>query len=526
MATRSNIYARGGVAAASQPLAVSTALQLLHEGGSAIDAAIGASAVLAVVEPGASHLGGDAFVLHYEKKSGETIAFNGSGEAPHDASRQHFQGSIPLHGFQAATIPGLVSTWFAAHQRFGKLPFTRILADAIGYASLGFPVNHGFIRRIAMHLEAHPHTPLFEQLGIPTSLKLGQLIKQPDLAWSLNEIALHGRDAFYNGEIAARIIKATGGWFDSDDLASHHTRVEAPLKVRYREKIVYGQPPPSQGMILMSELRLVEKEDLSKMSEVERIHLMVEAKKIGFADRYRVLGDDGEVRTRVEAILSDDHIERRFSEIDPKRAAVREFGTPSEGSDTTYFLTADSDGNAVSWIQSVFHGFGASFAVEGTGIILNNRLTGFSLDEKSINCIKPGKRPAHTLNAFLLTNSDGRLSLVGGTPGANIQVQTNLQVISRVVDLKMSAQDAIDAPRWQHLAQSGASSLDEVYDGTLQMESRFTDETFAGLRERGHKVEALPPFGHGSSVQLLKVLDNGTYEAGSDPRAEGLAAGI
>jgi gamma-glutamyltranspeptidase/glutathione hydrolase len=186
---------------------------------------------------------------------------------------------------------------------------------------------------------------------------------------------------------------------------------------------------------------------------------------------------------------------------------------------------ADADGNAVSWIQSVFHSFGASFAVPGTGIVLNNRLTGFSLDPNSVNFIAPGKRPAHTLNAWIATNADGSLKYVGGTPGGNIQVQSNLQLLVNLVDLKMDVQQACEAPRWQHLTTPGNPNIEEDFFGTLEIENRFDDSTLAELKSLGHRVRPISGYGHGSAVQLLEVLPNGTYAVGSDPRVDGQAAG-
>ncbi|MFM8751687.1 MAG: gamma-glutamyltransferase family protein, partial [Actinomycetota bacterium] len=339
-------------------------------------------------------------------------------------------------------------------------------------------------------------------------------------------IAEKGRAAFYEGEIARALVDSSDSWFSLNDLSSHRTRVIRPLTVGYRDYFVHGQPPPSQGMILLEELRIAERFDLAQMTEVERIHVMVEAKKIAFADRYRILGDPEHIDVNVEEILSGNHIEKRAAEIDLSRAnnvGVRE---NQEGSDTTYFLAADRDGNAVSWIQSVFHGFGASWAIPGTGILMNNRLTGFSLDESSPNFIAPGKRPAHTLNAWTITRKDGSLAHVGGTPGANIQVQSNFQLIVNAIDLKMSPQENAEAPRWQHLNKKKDSSGEELFDGVLQIENRIAQETLENLSSLGHEVEQLAAYGHGSSVQLLEVMENGTYIAGSDPRCEGHAAGI
>lgn len=523
---RSNIYCRNGVVAASQPLAVSAGLEILRKGGSAVDAAIAVSAVLAVIEPGASHLGGDAFVIAHDANRKTQLAFNGSGEAPHSATVEQFDSKIPHHGYKSATVPGLVSTWFATHEAAGNLPMSELLQPAIEYARNGFPVNTGFVRRISHHLREFPKTDLFAQLEIPTNLKAGELIYQGKLADSLESIAVDGRSAFYEGNIAQSLISSSDGWFSASDLAHHRTRVIQPLSVKYRDHVIHGQPPPSQGMILMEQLRIAEGFDFSKMSEADRIHLMVEAKKIAFRDRYEILGDPEFIDMDLNHLFEEKTIAQRRISIDMSRANTTPVRYNQEGSDTTYFLTADRDGNSVSWIQSVFHGFGASWAIPGTGIILNNRLTGFSLDKNSPNFIAPGKRPAHTLNAWLATREDGTLAHVGGTPGANIQVQTNFQLVVNAIDLKLSPQQNAEAPRWQHLSRPSVSDAEENFDGVLQIEGRHPYSLIADLKNRGHQVTELPAYGHGSSVQILEVTENGTYIAGSDPRAEGQAAGF
>ena len=522
---RAPVYSRNGVVAASQPLAVSAGVEILQRGGSAVDAAIAVSAVLTVIEPGASHLGGDVFAILHRASDRSHIALNGSGEAPHAATLENFVSGIPEHGFKSATIPGLVSSWFAAHEEYGVLPFAELLQAAIDYAENGFPANPGFARRATHHRSIAPGTEIFTEIGISEDLKVGDLVIQRNLAESLLTIAEEGRSAFYEGWIAEALVEASSGWFSMEDLASHRTRLLPPLSVKYRDFYIHGQPPPSQGMILMEELRLASRFELDKLSEAQRIHILVEAKKLAFADRYRILGDPEHVDVNVSEILSDSFIAQRSSEIDLNRSSTSTLETP-EGNDTTYFLVADRDGNAVSWIQSIFQGFGASWAIPGTGILLNNRLTGFSLDSHSPNVIAPGKRPAHTLNAWLATRSDGRLAYVGGTPGANIQVQTNLQLVVNAIDLKMNPQENAEAPRWQHLASIGDSAALEIGAGVLQIEDRVAYEVIADLKERGHDVRELPSYGHGSAVQLLEVTDDGTFVAGSDPRCEGLALGI
>jgi len=522
---RSVVYAKNGGAAASQPLAVSAAISILNQGGTFIDAAIALSAVICVVEPGASHLGGDAFLVTHHAASKTNLAFNGSGEGSHSATPEAYKDGIPLHGYKSGTIPGLVSTWFEAHERYGKLPMATLLEQAIDYAENGFPANTGFVRRIAGHLALAPNTHVFKDMGIDVHVKIGDLVVQKNLAQSLREIATGGGPAFYEGRIAQQLIKGSDGWFNAEDLKAHTTRVLDPLSIKYRDLTIYGQPPPTQGMILMEELLLNERFDVAALSEADRIHVGVESKKIGFADRNSILADPEFIDVNVAQILSKQNIDARLDQISMD-SAMTDIAPVSEGSDTTYFLVADKDGNAVSWIQSVFHGFGSSWVIPETGILLNNRLTGFSLDPASPNIIAPGKRPAHTLNAFTVVNPDGTLHIVGGTPGANIQVQTNLQLIVNLVDLKMNVQEATEAPRWQHLNAPGQSSDEERGNGVLEIENRVPTGVMDQLRAKGHDVKPLAAWGHGSSVQLMQVLPNGTFAFGSDPRCEGHASGI
>jgi gamma-glutamyltranspeptidase/glutathione hydrolase len=522
---RGVVYARNGGAASSQPLAVSAAISILKQGGSFIDAAIALSAVLTVVEPAGSHLGGDVFLITHHAKSKTNLAFNGSGESSHAATPENYVDGIPLHGYKAGTVPGLVSTWFEAHGRYGTLPISQLLAQAIDFAENGFPASAGFVRKMEAHLVAYPDTQLFAGLGIRGKIKIGDLIVQKDLARSLKEIAADGRSAFYEGRIASQLVKGSEGWFSAEDLKAHTTRVLDPLSIKYRDITIYGQPPPSQGMVLMEELLINERFNVAKLSEADRIHLGVESKKISFADRYEVLADPEIVTVNTERILSKDHIDRRVQGISMDSAAV-DIAPVGEGSDTTYFLVSDSQGNAVSWIQSVFYAYGSSWVIPETGIILNNRLTGFVIDPKAVNVIAPGKRPAHTLNAFTAVRADGSLYLVGGTPGGNVQVQSNLQLITSIIDLKLSVQEAVEAPRWQHLEAPGLYNEVEAGPGVLQIEDRVPANAFEELRARGHDVLALPAWGHGSAAQLMEVLENGTFAFGSDPRCEGHASGL
>jgi len=333
---RSVVYAGNGGAAASQPLAVSAAISILNQGGSFIDAAISLSAVICVVEPGASHLGGDAFLVTHHAASTTNLAFNGSGEGSHAATPENYKDGIPMHGYKSGTVPGLVSTWFEAHQRYGKLPMATLLEQAIDYAENGFPANTGFVRRIAGHLKLAPDTSLFKDMGVDVNVQVGDLVVQKDLGLSLREIAQGGRAAFYEGRIAQQLIKGSEGWFNEEDLKAHTTRVLDPLSVKYRDITVYGQPPPTQGMILMEELLINERFDIASLSEADRIHVGVESKKIGFADRNAILGDPEFIAVNTEKILSKSHIDQRVTQISMDTAG-QDVAPVSEGSDTTYF---------------------------------------------------------------------------------------------------------------------------------------------------------------------------------------------
>jgi gamma-glutamyltranspeptidase/glutathione hydrolase len=514
--------------AASQPLAVSAGLQVLQSGGTFVDAAITVSAVLNVTEPYNSHLGGDAFVIVYDAQNRTTIAFNGSGAAPSHAVANYFPRGIPLRGLASASVPGLVDVWFTLHERYGSFPIETLLSPAISYADDGFPAGFRYAMILSGTLQNEKGdwvAPMMRTLtGSEGSPRAGQRILQPDLAWTLQTIAQNGRDAFYDGEITEKIIafsRNNGGLFSREDFANHRTQISEPLKTAYRGYTIHGQPPVSQGHILLQELNLIEGFDMSGFGwgSPDALHVMVEAKKLAFADRAAYLGDPKFVSVPIESLLSKEYATRRRGEIDIQTAA-KTVHAGEVGHDTTYFCVADNQGNAISFIQSIFHGFGCGVIADGTGILFNNRMTGFSLEPSSPNFLTPGKRTAHTLNAYLITKDDN-LAWVGGTPGGDIQVQSNLQVISNVIDFGMNPQQAIEAPRWQHLWGPGMSD-----GGILEIEDRNSTETAAELQQRGHQVRMIGPWAHGSAYQLIAVDEESqSYMGGSDPRTDGHAAG-
>ncbi|MFN7019117.1 MAG: gamma-glutamyltransferase [Fimbriimonadales bacterium] len=522
MLSRSAVYARNGMVAGSQPLAVSIGLHVLRSGGSFVDAAIATSAVLCVVEPWASHLGGDAFAVLYDASKRQTLALNGSGAAPQAAKPDRFQRGIPLRGITAATVPSLVDAWFRLHALYGKIPIPSLLEPAIEYAEQGYPISERkatIWRNASRSSDLRP--VLRALLGQERAPRVGETARCPDTARTLKAIAAGGRDAFYKGEIARRIVafcREQGGWFEPLDLARHESEILQPLRVRYRNYTVHGQPPVSQGIILMEALALLDGYNLKSMDAGERTHLMVEAIKCAFADRWAYVGDPRMGGIPTEGLLAPDYIRERRAALSVEKALAVYTPGRLHDTNTTYFCIADKDGNAISFIQSVYHPFGSGVVVDGTGILLNNRMRGFSLRPDSPNHLQPGKRPVHTLNAYLITQGD-TLAYVGGTPGGDIQVQTNLQIISQLIDFGLNPQHAIEQPRW---AWQPTQST-EPSPGTLSIEEQEGD-LIESLRRRGHSVRTTPLGTHPSAVQVIQQL-GACYCAGSDPRAEGQAGG-
>ncbi len=511
--------ARNGVVSTSQPLASGAGLSMLKAGGNAVDAAIAAAAVLAVVEPAASHVGGDVFIVYHNGADGRSYALNGSGNAPRRATPERFLDGIPLRGPLAATVPGAVHGWCEASMRWGALPLADVLRPAIELARDGFGIGPGISQELSTLGEMLSSFPYSREQFLSGPTHAGAVLKQPELARTLEAIAEEGAEGFYEGEVAREMVRGIqeqGGVISEEDLAEHASVVREPIASTYRGLTVLEQPPVSQGHILLQELNIAEQFDMRAMGclTAESLHVLIEAKKLAFADRRRYLGDPEHTEVPMEWLLSKEYAKERAGLIDPNRANPRpEAGRMNAyGTDTTYLAAADSQGNAVSWIQSVFHRFGSGVVAGRTGVLLNNRMNGFTLEPGHPNTLVPGKKPAHTLNAYLILR-DGRPYIIGGTPGADYQVQTNLQVITNLVDYGMNVAEANDAPWW------GSEEGNRV-----RAESRFSDATISGMRERGHDVEMIGAWRGGRTVQLVEFLPDGTMLASSDIRAEGHAA--
>ncbi len=523
--TRPTIRATGGLVASGHHLATIAGIESLREGGSAIDAAVAAAAVCAVVLPHRTSIGGDLFALVYDARTRRVTAYNGSGAAARRLDVGSFRAGFPVGGARTATVPGVVAAWGDLMEDGGRLGLERALRAAIHYAADGFLVSDVLADDIAAHSDALGAdagcVAVFRPRG--RDLGAGEVVVQPDLAGSLREIARQGASAFYRGPLAERLaegIARLGGDIDGDDLAAHATERREPLSVAYRGLRVFGQPPVSQGHVLLEELAIAAGWDFAAMpwGGADLVHEMVEIKKLAFADRDAYAGDPRAVPFSADDLLAPAFIEARRAAL-PDRASDRAAAgamAAATPADTTYLAVVDGDGNAVSLIESVFTAFGAVAIVPGTGILLNSRLTGFSLDAGSPNALAPGKRPVHTLNAVMaLDGATTTPRLVFGTPGRQAQVQTNFQLAVALIDHGQGVQEAIDQPRWYH--EQGRE---------LRMEARYPEDVRRALAERGHEVRVLPDWAEiTGGAQAIVIEPGGALAGGADPRREGLAAG-
>ena len=519
MTHRPTVRAANGIVASGHHLATVAGIAALRDGGSAVDAAIAAAAVCAVVLPHRTAIGGDVFALVYDSRARAVTAYNGSGAAPAMSDPGAFPQGFEEQGVRLATVPGCVAAWADMLADHGRLGLDRVLAPAIAYAAEGFPVSDVLAAAIAEAADRISADPTAARTYSPRGRhpRPGEILQQPELAASLRAIAAEGSDAFYRGGLADRLaegIAALGGWITGEDLAAHRTDRREPIETAYRDLRIVGQPPVSQGHILLEEFAIADGLDLRSMGwgSVDQIHTMVEIKKLAFADRDALAGDPRVVPFVVEELLDAAFIAQRRRAIAGRAAERAE--AAALPADTTYLAVVDRDGNAVSLIESVFSAFGSATVVPGTGILLNNRLSGFSLDVRSPNALAPGKRPVHTLNTAIVL--DGSLPrFVYGTPGRHAQVQTNFQVGVGLIDHGLDVQEAIEAPRWYH--GSGR---------TLQMESRFPEHVRKGLAAKGHEVQVLGEWAEiTGGAQAVAIDENGVFSGGADPRREGYAAG-
>ena len=461
------------------------------------------------------------FALTYDARSREVGVYNGSGAAPHRLEPEAFAGVFPAQGAAVATVPGLIAGLADLVADQGRLGLDRALAPAIAYAENGFPVSDVLAEAIAEEGERLAHDEAATEVLGPRGrwARPGEILQQPDLATSLRAVARDGADAFYRGDLGERFatsIASIGSAMDRADLSAHHTDRPEPLSIEYRGLRIFGQPPVSQGHILLEELAIIDEVDVRALEwgSADLIHLMVETKKLAFADRDAHAGDPARIEFDARRLLGADFIASRRRALNARASERSEAGSLMTPADTTYLAVVDRDGNAVSFIESVFSAFGAATVVPGTGILLNNRLTGFSLDPRSPNALAPGKRPVHTLNTVIaLEGSMPRF--VFGTPGRHAQVQTNFQLAVGLVDFGMDVQQAIEEPRWFHEAGR-----------TLKMERRYPEAVRRAVAAKGHEVTVLGDWAEiTGGAQAIAIEPNGSFAGGADPRREGQAAG-
>ncbi len=538
-ATRSEVIAPHAMAATSHPLATQIALDVMKQGGSAVDAAIAANAALGLMEPTGNGIGGDLFAIVWDPKTQKLHGYNGSGRSPKSLTLEYFQQQgitdIPAHGPLPVSVPGTVDGWFALHGRFGTLPMAKVLAPTIAYAREGHPVHQTVAYYWNLSVPRLSKWPGFsEQFTIDgRAPRVGEMWKNPALADTLAKIAEGGRDAFYKGDIARAIdayFKANNGFLSYDDMATHTGEWVEPVSANYRGFEVWELPPNGQGIAALQMLNILEGYDFSKIpfGSVEHLHLLVEAKKLAFADRARWYADPAFQPAPVARLISEDYAAQRRKLISPDKV-LREVqpATPAEldEGDTIYLTTADSNGMMVSLIQSNYRGMGSGMAPPGLGFIFQDRGEMFVLKPGHPNTFEPGKRPFQTIIPAFITK-DGKPYVSFGLMGGAMQPQGHVQMVMNLVDFGMNLQEAGDAPRLQHDGSTEPTGQNTMMSdgGVVQLESGFPYETVRGLMSLGHHVEwALGPYGGYQAIK--RDPDSGVYYGASESRKDGQAAG-
>ncbi|MBW2061854.1 MAG: gamma-glutamyltransferase [Deltaproteobacteria bacterium] len=523
-AGRTMTMSRHGIVASSHMLASQAGLDMLRSGGRAMDAAVATAATLAVVEPMMTGLGGDVFFLYYEAATGKVHGLNGSGRSPQGLSRDYFHSKekerIDFNSWEAVTVPGAVDAWAAGLSRFGSKSMAEVLAPAISYAEKGFPLTEivGLVwRSLASSLEDDPWAKR-TYLVNGKAPAVGSVFKNPNLAASLKQIASNGPDAFYRGPIADEIVryaKESGGFFTMEDFTEHASAWVEPISLSYRGYDVFQIPPNGQGIGVLLMLGILEGFDIDFMqhNSPEYLHLLIEAKKLAYADLVQWVADPEKNTLPVGGLLSKEYLASRRDLIDPQKAAVAaEPGLPS-GSDTVYLTAIDKEGNAASFINSIFHPFGAKIVGGETGILLQNRGAGFTLESGHLNEYAPQKRPFHTIIPGMVLK-DGRLYLSYGLMGGPMQPQGHVQFLMSHLDFGLTIQEAIDVPRFNHL-----SGLE------VRLEHGTPLKTMEELEKMGHKIIPSPGTFFGGAQAILVDPSTGTFFGGSDPRKDGAALG-
>jgi len=523
---RSTVHAANGMAATSHPLSTITAINILQSGGNAMDAAIAACAVLCVVEPHSTGIGGDCFCLYSSKGKG-VIAFNGAGRAPAAATIDWYLDNgimaIDRHGPHAVTIPGAIDAWARLLSDHGTMSLGDVLQPAIRFASDGFPVHH----RQQRDWEACEHLLAKEPNASSTYLRngkapaIGTMIKFPLLARSLETIAQTGRAGFYEGWVAADIVEylqEKGGLHTLDDFARAQGDYVTPIKIDYRGYEIYECPPPGQGLVALAMLKILSGFDLAALDPLstDRFHLEIEAARLAYRDRAAALGDPNFSAIPVDTWLSAEHadVERSLIHRDRRMDKLPPSDLPRH-EDTVYLTVVDKDRNSVSFINSLFASFGSCLVAPHSGIVLHNRGTGFVIDANHPNCIAPNKRPLHTIIPGMLMKN-GRTEMPFGVMGGHYQAIGHTHLLTNVIDWRMDLQDAIDMTR---VFPDVLGRNDQV-----MVESGLPESVRAGLTQLGHRIDPTPrPIGGAQAIRI--DWDQGVLQGASEPRKDGMAIG-
>ncbi len=533
-ATRSEVIAGNGMAATSHPLATQIAIDILKQGGSAVDAAIAANAALGLMEPTGCGIGGDLFAIIWDAETEMLHGLNASGRSPKDLSIDYFLENdyvmIPQRGALPVSVPGTVDGWFEMHEKFGKLQMDDILRPSIEYAREGFPVTEliaYYLQRSAPLLSEYPN---FSETYMPEGRmpEKGEMFRNPYLANTYETIAREGRDAFYRGDIAGTIaeyVQENGGFLSYEDLASHSSTWVDPVSTNYRGYDVWQLPPNGQGIAVLQILNILEGYDIASMGlySPEYVHHFIEAKKLAFEDRANYYADMDFSPVPLERLISKEYADERRQLINPERAA-RHYDPGIEDPPNTIYLTvADSEGNMVSLIQSNYRGMGSGMTPPGLGFVLQNRGEGFTLEPGHFNTYEPGKRPFHTIIPGFITK-EGRPYISFGVMGGGMQPQGHAQIVINLIDFGMNLQEAGDAPRIHHRGSSEPTGQQMTDGGTVNLESGFPYETIRELLEKGHSIQwSNGPFGGYQAIKWDE--EQGVYYGASESRKDGQAAG-
>ncbi|MFT4064102.1 gamma-glutamyltransferase [Paraburkholderia sp.] len=520
---------KSGAVASNHPVATQAGLDVLRAGGTAIDAAVAVSLTIGVVEPHMSGLGGDGFYHCFLAGDSDGVVYNGSGFAPAGLVTGGIT-SLALRGRDSVSVPGAVGALGLMHAQHGTMPWAELAAPAIEAAKEGFGVTHVYQRFASKYASDIRFCPLSAELflRLGEAPAIGEFIVQPQLAVSLEMLAEDGAESYYRGALAERIFADmcdAGVGITSGELARFEAEVQRPIAVNYRGYEVRQTPPNSTGFVLLQALKLVEARMPSNSAflSADVAHTLIEAKKLAFVEREQFGGDPRQQPVPLDVMFDPRRLQGLAEKIDANKSATLPVRPSAGDGNTTYFCIVDCWGNAVSAIQSLNSSFGSGVTLERTGILLNNRMSCWHLDSAHPNNLVEGKRVRHTMNAPMVLK-DGQVWAVFGTPGADDQVQTNLQVAVGLIDFDMDPQSLVEAPRWSSSQKGQAANWPHGGDHALTVEGTFPEEARAELARRGHQLVEVPYLEGPCSVACIRVLDNGARVAASDPRRDGWAA--